>query len=106
MEAPAVPSLIETDCADVYVPPGTEKAGAWTVLAAVVSTVIEYGGRESTVDEPKPLSVFSVVCTVSAVSLLSVMFAEVTCVICTVPVGAFGPEKVTGSAEVWFRLKT
>ena len=46
-----------------------------------------------------------VVCTVFEVSLLSFMFADVNWVTCTVPLGAFGPENVTGRELVAFRLK-
>jgi len=76
------------------------------VFAAVVSTVIENGGSDRPVAGLKPLSVLLTGSTTSAVSLLSVMLAEVICVICTVPEGALGPEKVTGRAVVWLRLNT
>ena len=106
MVDPAVVSTMDTVCAVEYVPDATENVGVATVVAgvavfaAVVITVIENGGSETTVAGLKPLRVFVVVWTVSEVSLLSVILAEVTWFTCTVPVGALGPEKVTGSAVV------
>ena len=49
-------------------------------------------------------SVELVILTMPEDSLVSVSLAEVSCPTATVPVGAFGPEKVTGSAKVLLRL--
>ena len=86
-------------------PPATEKTGAGVTVFDQLNTVIEKGGSDKPVEGLKPLSVWAAGATTVEVSLLSVIFAEVICVIYTLPEGAFAPEKVTGSAVVWFRLK-
>src|SRR5271154_6958711 len=52
------------------------------------------------------LAVVVVVCTVFEASLLSVMFADVNWLTCTVPEGALGPEKVTGREFARLRLNS
>ena len=59
-----------------------------------VKTVIEYGGRLIVELGLKLVTVVEVVATTFDASLLSVMFADVSCCSTTVPVGAF-PAKFT-----------
>jgi hypothetical protein len=67
-------------------------------------TVIENGGRENGVTGRKLLTVDVVDFTVELDSLVSVRFADVNWLTVTLPVGALGPLKVTGNAEVRLRL--
>jgi hypothetical protein len=71
-----------------------------------VKTVIEYGGKERLVAPLKPLRVDDAIFTTLPLSFVSVKFAEVNCCICTVPVGALAPLKVTGRVELRDKLNT
>jgi hypothetical protein len=99
--------VVQVTVADVDVMPlvaTEEMTGGGFADVLQVSTVIEYGGNERPVAPLKLASVEEVIFTTFELSFVSVGLADVNCCICTVPVGAFVPLKVTGSVALRDRL--
>jgi hypothetical protein len=67
-----------------------------------VRVVIENGGKLNVADGLKLERVLETGTTTAEFSFVSVMLAEVSCCICTVPLGKYSPPNVTGRlAERW-----